>query len=613
MTSRKLYSGLIFFISLTLSGCGNNHSATNVPEITTEEDTLSVANPITDITLVADATLDFSIPTDTCIDNSGVDINYQIEVTNNVGFTLVNDIQLSGSATEMGVVNVTVVCSTTTESLTDEFTITVIDFEVDPTVTAVAPSLAYVDDIVSLTATAKDNNLFGSIVSYSWVETSDLGITLTNSDMAVASFTAPDTVAQSKAIFSITVTDNDGATAKESVEIDLISTLAPTVSLSFPLAFGVYNQDSIDIFGNVEPLVGDGVENVVINVNGVEYAAIVSNKRWRIENIDLTDITEISMFTTSTNGFINYKEHILNNDTFYSSSIDNSVSDIAVNDETDEIYVQLNGGFINPIQFIQFNLTSAKNSTLIVNQADNYAYRTHTPTSIALDSESNTLFVSYPSAVSEIDLTTGYETVLSDSTNGTGTAPLYISDLSYDSGSQALYLTDLTNKTISSIDVDTGDRSELRNSITDILSINVNSTNGDFYYSQGRTTSSQTLLREYDNTAVSLATIYDISAGNEGGPISDIAINEDGEELFFVDGKGSLIKLDLADNSTTEVITDLFLMEDIIDETSSIIGLHYHAVRNVLIAVGKDIDGITNKLLIIDPKSGDYAKVATGE
>jgi hypothetical protein len=95
------------------------------------------------------------------------------------------------------------------------------------------------------------------------------------------------------------------------------------------------------------------------------------------------------------------------------------------------------------------------------------------------------------------------------------------------------------------------------------------------------------------------------------GPVSDFALNEADNELFYVDATNALIKVDLTDDSTSIIIADLFAVEAIDGETSPMVGLHYHTERNVLFAVGKDADG-TNKLLVIDPVSGDYAKVATG-
>ncbi|WP_299268133.1 hypothetical protein [uncultured Psychrosphaera sp.] len=614
MISRTLYSSIFTsLISLTLVGCGSD-SAKNSEEILT---TLSVANPIADSTLIADTSLDLSIPTNTCTDSSGAGISYQMGFSNNLGFTF-NGSQLSGLPTGVGVVNVTMTCSTATESLSDEFIITVIDFEANPIVEVTAPNLARVDENTTLTAIAEDVNFTGSIVSYVWEQVSGPIIELTSTNTATTRFTAPDTTEQSSAVFSVTVTDNDGDTATDTVEIDLISSLAPSISLSFPLNLGIYNQDSIDMFGNVEVTTGDiidangDVTTVDVIVDSVEYSAIITENSWRIEDVTLTETTDIKVLVTATDGFINYEEISLVHGELFTTALDNNVSDIAVNDATDEIYVQANGDLVSDTKFTRFNLTSAVGRVLTVNQPSSYSYSSYAPTSIALDAISNILFVGYSTAISTIDLSTGDETLLSDSSNGAGTYPQFISDLSYNSTTDTLYSIDIDAQSINTVSTTSGNRSDIIVNLSNGSAVATNSTTGDLYYSQGLTTSDQTLIKEYDSSTNSSSTIYNIAAGDQGSPISDIAINEAGEELFFVDGKGSLIKLDLEDDSTTEIISNIFTVEDITNEYSSMVGLHYHTQRDVLIAAGKDVDG-TNKLLVIDPQSGNYAKVATGK
>jgi len=645
MIFRKLYNTLFLFLSLSLVACGNNHNVISeevspeevileevspeevipeevtleevTPEEVIPEEMLSFFTPIADIMLAGDEVLNFSIPTDTCVDSNDAVVSYEVEFTNNVGF-IFNGSQLSGLPIGIGIVNVIITCSTTTESLTDEFTITVEDFEAEPIVDIDAPNLAKAGNNITLTAIAKDVNFTGQVVSYEWQQMSGPSIDLTNRSTAVTNFITPDTTEQSSVVFSVTVTDNDGSTATDSVEIDLISTLAPSISLSFPLTLGVYNEDKIDMFGNVEAVasdiinVGGSIINIDLIVDSVSYPAVITDNTWRVENVIFTDVTDIKALVTSSDGFINYQEIILVNDELYPTSINHNISDIAVNESTDDIYVQVNGDSASDTQFIKFNLTSAENSILTINQPDDYNYSTYTPTSIALDAASDTLFVSYSSAISKIDLTTNDETLLSDSNRGFGTFPQLVLDLSYNSTSNTLYSTDINAQSINIVNINSGNRTDIIVNLDSGSAIAANSTTGDIYYSQGVNTTAQTLIKENDITTNSSSTIYNISAGDEGGPISDIAINEVGEELFFVDGSGSLIKLDLADNSTTEVIPNLFVVENIINAQTPLIGLDYHAERNVLIVAGKGSDG-TNKLLVIDPKSGDYAKVATGE
>ncbi|KXI27055.1 PKD domain-containing protein [Paraglaciecola hydrolytica] len=70
---------------------------------------------------------------------------------------------------------------------------------------------------VTLSGTAADSD--GSISSYSWTQTGGTTVTLSNNTTASASFTAPDINVDETLTFKLTVTDNDGANANDSVSI----------------------------------------------------------------------------------------------------------------------------------------------------------------------------------------------------------------------------------------------------------------------------------------------------------------------------------------------------------------------------------------------------------
>jgi len=620
MKHNKLYSALVISLGLALSGCGDegggDTNPTTTPATPTTTSTLSIANPIEDIIIENAEELNFTIPSNLCSDSTGADIDYGIRaVSGNVGFEIHNSIQLVGAPDTTGIVSVDVECYTDSNRLTDSFTVTVEHFDKDMVVTATAPSFAENNDLVYLEADAKYFSAYDN-VSYLWEETSGLGLELKDNDRSRARIVIPEVLTSNTiATFKVTVTDDDGSivnTATGSVAIELIADNAPEVSLSFPLAIGQYNDDNVDVFGNVEATDGDAVASVIVTVDDTDYTASIFGDTWRVEDVPLTDTTNIKVKVISDNGLVNYNESDLLNGTLFETAIDKNITDIAVLDNNDRMYLQVSanvGDLTTESKISRFDFSGNITNNLSKNHSENFEFSTSLPTSMSFADSVFNVLVSYPTGVSKVSLFNGFETVLSAEGTGTGAVPGFILDLAYNTDSNTLYAADANNRTISTIDQSSGDRVEIVDSLNALLSIAVNSTTGDLYFSQGLTTTGQAVMKKYDGS--SITTIYDIAAGDEGGPISDLAINEASNELFFVDGTGSLLKLDLTTYSLSIVIANLFTVESVTSASTPLIGLHYHSIRNVLIAAGKDADG-TNKLLVIDPVTGDYAKIATG-
>ncbi len=87
--------------------------------------------------------------------------------------------------------------------------------------------------LVSLNGTGSDD-ADGSISSYSWVQTSGPTVELANSDQVTASFTSPDVDTDTELGFELTVTDNAGASATDSVSIMVVTgsfSLSGTISI----------------------------------------------------------------------------------------------------------------------------------------------------------------------------------------------------------------------------------------------------------------------------------------------------------------------------------------------------------------------------------------------
>lgn len=90
----------------------------------------------------------------------------------------------------------------------------------------VAPTVDAGDDqsitagkAVSITSSASDSD--GTIASYLWTQTSGTSVTLNNADSATVNFTAPSVTSNTALIFTLTVTDDQGAVATDTVTVNV--------------------------------------------------------------------------------------------------------------------------------------------------------------------------------------------------------------------------------------------------------------------------------------------------------------------------------------------------------------------------------------------------------
>ena len=86
-----------------------------------------------------------------------------------------------------------------------------------PTTDAGSDQTVEEQENVTLSGSGTDSD--GSISSYIWTQTSGTSVTLTDANSATATFVAPDIAKDETLTFQLTVTDNDNATATDSVDI----------------------------------------------------------------------------------------------------------------------------------------------------------------------------------------------------------------------------------------------------------------------------------------------------------------------------------------------------------------------------------------------------------
>lgn len=102
-----------------------------------------------------------------------------------------------------------------------------------PTANAGADQSVSVQSPVTLSGSGMDSD--GAIASYAWMQLSGANVTLTNADMATATFTSPATAGV--LTFRLTITDDDNATAMDDVTITVTAAPPSTVNVSGRLTF----------------------------------------------------------------------------------------------------------------------------------------------------------------------------------------------------------------------------------------------------------------------------------------------------------------------------------------------------------------------------------------
>ena len=99
--------------------------------------------------------------------------------------------------------------------------------EPEPTTKNIAPVASagadqQVNEQTNVTLTGMATDADGTITSYSWQQTSGTSVTLNNADTSSSNFDAPDVTQNETLSFTLTVTDNDGASHSDLVEIAVL-------------------------------------------------------------------------------------------------------------------------------------------------------------------------------------------------------------------------------------------------------------------------------------------------------------------------------------------------------------------------------------------------------
>jgi hypothetical protein len=101
-------------------------------------------------------------------------------------------------------------------------------------------------DEVTLNGSASDSD--GSIASYSWEQTNGVAVSLSSTNSATVSFTAPDGAASLE--FRLTATDNDGASSSSLVAVDVLPPVNATPMVDAGGNQGVLLDEAVTLTGS---------------------------------------------------------------------------------------------------------------------------------------------------------------------------------------------------------------------------------------------------------------------------------------------------------------------------------------------------------------------------
>lgn len=606
-------------LGLTACGGGSDNGGSATPSTTPTQQTDNapiVSNPIADENAKVGENYNFDIPENTCTDADGDAITYTInKLSNGSGLSLVNFKTLTGSPTRPGVVSVTVTCTAGTTSASDEFIITITEDNIAPTVNAGVDQTVTAGDTVTLTAIATDSNTDGSIVSYSWQqEAADINVdTIINSDQSIASFIAPDVDNTQTLTFTVQVTDNAGAISSDMVTIDILSKNTPEITINFPLAFGITTGDEIDVVGEVTTKNDATLSTVIITANDTSYNAIIDNNgsSWRATNVDITNADSMTITATDSKGLTGSSVLALSNDLTTATTIDNDIVDMALDADNNIMYIQTSGFTVADIKTYAVDLTNGTSKTLVITDTDS-SFSNAQRYSFAFDKTNKQLLTGVSdgasSAILATNIATLERTILSSDLIGSGPFMGLPADIILNNKGGA-FVIDNENNQILSLELVTGKRTLLADSTASPKAIETplagifNVNNDDLIVTTNSLFKSE--FQYVDTATINNVAIID---GTLNDTVTDLAIDNKNNVIYFMDGSDNLTSIDL-DTQVTTIIIDSIIKDFNPSKRTDGVGLEFNSENNLLYIVGSSSDDFKNIVIVVEPVSGDYVRL----
>lgn len=171
-----------------------------------------------------------------------------------------------------------------------------------PTVDAGDDQSLHGGDSTTLTAVASDPD--GDVTSYQWTQIEGDNVSFEGDSTDTLSFIAPAvTSAPLELVFSVTVADDYGDNATDTVSVTVAPEQAPSLTLDFPAprAIDEHSVDTLAAFGRVEVPEETELDQVMVDAGEGEQVADISGERWRVNQVALPDEDVITLTVTATN------------------------------------------------------------------------------------------------------------------------------------------------------------------------------------------------------------------------------------------------------------------------------------------------------------------------
>lgn len=412
----------------------------------------------------------------------------------------------------------------------------------------------------------------GSISSYAWAQVSGDTIDISDTESAVITFTAPDVTQTTEYEFQLTVTDADGSTATDTVVLRVTPKDAPELNVYFPPAVGVYEGETISVFGDAAA-VDATLAKVEVSVGGEFLEAIIDDGKWRVDSISLpqTDMVTITIRATDSESRITEKtsELFTEETDIGTGQLWDEVVTLGINHEKSQVLVFASGNLLNELRVFPIDLKSGNRGADI----SNFGQASQGVNSSALigaryDASSNTFFMttspideSVPKQIIAINAESGQRRVVSDETTGTGVALDVPAGVVAD-GQGNLYVADNGTGKVIRVDIETGNRIEIANVDTEdyslefVIDVVMDSGDSESLYALPNLLSSAVLGLNLAVSPVTSSIVTNSGNSAQGGSIMSakkMEIDTSLNKLFLTNTFGTLYEVDITSGARTQV------------------------------------------------------------